>query len=386
MHVVDRLEIAGMEYGVIKVVNALDRARFAPAICCLRAASADARGLLRPDVPVHELHRAPGRNYMLVPRLASLLREESVDVVHSHNWATFLYTALASRLASTPWRIHGEHGRETEAPPRSMRRRIAEKTLARCFHHLTAVSRHIADDLVENWGVSSSRVTYVPNGVDLARFGTLVKDGAVRSELGVPPDAPLLGSIGRFRPVKDYPTLVSAFATVRSRFPSAVLVIVGAAPGSDGARDLERARDESGLPRESLLLLERRHDIPAFLSSLDVYVNSSIYEGMSNTILEAMACRLPVVATAVGGNPDLVEDGVTGWLAPSRDAAALADRIVRLLEDPARARAMGAAGRSRIEERHSYASMIGTYASLYATAGSLRATRAARSPARGADR
>jgi sugar transferase (PEP-CTERM/EpsH1 system associated) len=381
LHVVDRLEIAGMEYGVIKVVNALDRARFAPGICCLRAASPEARALLEPDVRVHELHRSPGRNYRLVPRLASLLRAESVDVVHSHNWATFLYTALSSRLAGTPWRIHGEHGRETEAPPAGLRRRLAERWLAGSFHHMTAVSRHIAEDLVDRWGVSRNRVTYVPNGVDLARFGTEPRRGALRRELGLPEGAAVLGSIGRFRPVKDYSTLVSAFAAVRTQAPGTVLVIVGAAD-AESARGLERLRAELRLPGGSVLLLERRHDIPAFLSELDVYVNSSIYEGMSNTILEAMACRLPVVATSVGGNPDLVEDGVNGWLAPPRDPAALADRILRLLRDPARAAAMGAAGRRRIEERHSYAAMIGTYATLYEAGSALAAERRAAHPVR----
>ena len=364
MHVVDRLEIAGMEYGVIKVVNALDRRRFAPSICCLRAASPQARGLLEPDVRVHELHRSPGRNYRLVPRLASLLRAESVDVVHSHNWATFLYTALASRLAGTPWRIHGEHGRETEAPPRGLRRRLAEQWLARSFHHMTAVSRHIAEDLVHSWGLSPDRVTYVPNGVDLGRFGVGSRGGLLRRELGLAEDALLVGSIGRFRPVKDYPTLVSAFAVVRAEAPNAVLVIVGAAD-AEAARDLERLRAERNLPERSVFLMERRHDIPGFLSELDVYVNSSIYEGMSNTILEAMACRLPVVATSVGGNPDVVKDGVTGWLVPPRDPASLADRILTCLRDPALAASMGAMGRSRIEERHSYDAMIGAYASIY---------------------
>lgn len=370
MHVVDRLEIAGMEYGVIKVVNALDRRRFAPSICCLRAASREARALLERDVAVHELHRTPGRNYRLVPRLASLLRAESVDVVHSHNWATFLYTALASRLAGTPCRIHGEHGRETETPPDGLRRRLAERWLGRSFHHMTAVSRHIADDLAERWGVSPRRITYVPNGVDLGRFGVEPRRGTLRRELGLPDDAVVLGSIGRFRPVKDYPTLVSAFATVRAQEPRTVLVIVGAAD-QEAARGLERLRTELGLPEGTVFPMERRHDIPAFLSELDVYVNASIYEGMSNTILEAMACRLPVVATLVGGNPDLVEDGVSGWLTPPRDPASMADRILRLVRDPARAAEMGAAGRRRIEECHSYATMIGTYASLYeAGAGS----------------
>lgn len=364
MHVVDRLEVAGMEYGVIKVVNALDPARFQSSICCLRSASPSALGLLRPGITVHQLNRRPGRNYALVPKLAGLVQREGVHVVHSHNWATFVYTALAAAITSTPVRIHGEHGRETEQPSESRRRRLAERWLARSFDHVTAVSRHIAEHVVTSWGVQEGRVSYIPNGVDLGRFG-VAPTGDIRREIGIESSTYLIGSIGRYRPVKDYPTLVRAFARVRQQVPDSALALVGADSDAPGARELMRLREELRLPEGSVLLLERRPDVPAFLSALDVYVNSSIYEGMSNTILEAMASRIPVVATSVGGNGDLVEDGVTGWLSPARDPDTLADRIVRLSENPARARAMGEAGRARIETRHGYQAMIGAYADLY---------------------
>lgn len=367
MHVLDRLGLAGTEYGVIKVVNALDPQRFEPSLCCLRVAYPHARALLRPDIAVHELRRQPGRDYLLVLRLARLLRRERVQVVHSHNWSTLFYTAVAAMLAGTPVRIHGEHGREAEQPPGGWRRRAAQRWLGRWFHHLTAVSRDIARDLTANWGINPQRITFVPNGVDLGRFGAADRAAEIRRELGVDASAPLIGSIGGFRPVKDHATLLRAFALVLERHPDARLLLAGSDSEESVAPRLKQQLAEWGIPTHSVLFVGKRQDVPDLLSAMDVYVNSSVYEGMSNTILEAMASRRPVVATAVGGSPDLVVDGVTGWLVPPRDPSALGARVGSLLEDPDGARAMGLQGRARVEERHRYGAMVDAYATLYET-------------------
>lgn len=362
LHVVNVLGLAGLEYGVIKLVNRLDRTRFQPLICSLTGSSDAARRFLAADVPVVELHRRPGLDASVVSRLASLIRRERVDVVHSHNWATLLYTVVASVLARRPVVIHGEHGREASSA--IWKHRVASRQLVRAAAHVTCVSEDLASELARVWGVPLERLSAVANGVEIERFDVAGERAAVRRELGIgEADAVVIG-IGRLMPVKDFPTLLRGVSRVRSGDRSLKLVLVGSDLGTDGAQNIRLLADELGLAN-SLCLLGERRDVPSLLAASDIFVNSSIYEGMSNTILEAMAARRPVIATRVGGTPQIVEDGRTGFLVPPRDPDAIAERLGQLLADPRLRVRLGDAGRERIERRHSMAAMVGGYAEIY---------------------
>lgn len=368
MHVLDTLALAGTEYGVMKTVNMLDPARFAPWICCLGRSIPETRRLIRPDVRVMELNRRDhGIDWRLPWRLASLMRRERIQVIHSHNWSTFAYAVSSARIAGVPVVIHGEHGRDTASDSVSVRRRLLERVLASGTDHFTAVSRSIRDHISRDWGIAEDRVTFIPNGVDLARFGIEYPSAEIRARLGVEEGERLIGSVGEFRPVKDHMNLIRAFARVHRRVPAARLLLVGYDPDGWFARRLREEPLEDRRFLDDVRFLGLRTDIPEIMSLLDVYVNCSLYEGMSNTVLEAMASRKPVVATAVGGTPDIVEEGSTAWLVPPRDPESLADRILRLLENPEEARRMGGRGRERVERFHGYAAMVESNASLYET-------------------
>jgi sugar transferase (PEP-CTERM/EpsH1 system associated) len=361
-HVLDQLALAGMEYGVIKLVNRLDPERVRSSIVCLRHQTEQARALLSEDVPVFEMRKSPGRNWRLIGRLANRFRADRVDVVHSHNWSTLLYSVAAARLAGVRVVVHGEHGKDDTLPDR--RRLLASRFLAGGVARICAVSRDLAEEVVRDWRVPAGRVIQIPNGVDLDAFGDQRGLDAMRTELGLSPDARVVMNTGGFRPIKDHATLLGAFARVSRALPSARLVLVGAGSASDPRAGLDRMAEELGVA-DAVRFAGVRRDVPKLLGIADVYVNSSRFEGMSNTILEAMAARRAVVATAVGGNPELVEEGVTGFLVPAGREEPMAARLAELLQDPSLRERMGAAGRLRIEERHSMSGMVRAYADLY---------------------
>jgi sugar transferase (PEP-CTERM/EpsH1 system associated) len=381
-HVVDVLALAGMEYGVVKLVNRLDPVRFRSMIVCMRHQRDDVKALLSKDVPVFEMRKASGRNWRVIGRLAALFRSERVDVVHSHNWSTFLYAVAAARFAGVPIVIHGEHGKDDTLP--HGRRLLGSRLLANAVDCVCAVSRDLAEEVARDWKVPPNRVRWIPNGVDLDAFGGEDRSPALRGGLGLSADDLVVMNTGGFRAVKDHTTLLRAFAIVRRAEPRARLLLVGqGSPESPrGGLDDEAAALGVG---DAVRFAGVRTDIPDLLRTIDVYVNSSRYEGMSNTLIEAMAAGRPVVATAVGGTPYLLDDGVAGYLVPPADPDAMARRLLDLLRDASLRARMGAAGRARMEAVHSMSAMVGAYAGLYEElAGRLRSRgRRVRPPARG---
>lgn len=372
LHLIHRVAFGGTEYGVLKLVNHLDRARFLPSVAGLEGSRPEALAELKSDVHLYECRRGEGLDFRLPFRLARECRTGKVEIIHSHNWGTYAYAVAAARLARVPVVIHGEHGADSasrEIPPQ---RALLRRLLARGTDHFTVVSAELRDRLVQDWRIPPDRITLIPNGVDLIRIGPRDR-AAMKSRLGFSSTDPLIGTVATFRPVKDVGTLIRAFTKVRETLSRSRLVLAGWDPGE--AFQLELAREPGWEQiRDGVHFLGVRSDISEVLSALDVYVNSSVYEGMSNTILEAMACALPVVATNVGGTPDLVVSGETGWLVPVKDPAILASRILDLLQDSATAREMGERGRRRVEQNHSFAEMIHANERLYESllAGKLR--------------
>ena len=361
MHVVDLLALAGMEYGVIKLVNRLDRKLFRPTICCQQYQVENTVPLVDPDVRIFSLNRPEGRSLKLILKLARLLRREKVDIVHSHNWATLIYTVVAAKLARTPVVIHGEHGFETNHGMVDHAR--FSRWLAMCTTHVTTVSETLCHDLQARWMLPPERISAVPNGVDLDRFGSASNATDLRNELGIGAEDMVVMTIGGLRPVKDHATLIRGFAKANRRLPSSRLVIVGMDWRSLRA-EMESLAAQLGIG-EKVMFTDVRTDIPALLRTCDVYVNTSLFEGLSNTILEAMASGKPVIATDVGGNPELVQDDMTGFLIRAGDDSQLAGRLETILSDKLLRQRMGASGRRVTEERFSVARMVEDYSNMY---------------------
>jgi sugar transferase (PEP-CTERM/EpsH1 system associated) len=292
-------------------------------------------------------------------RMARLFRSLKPDIVHSRNW-TCIDAIVGARLAGVPVVIHGEHGREAADPEgHNPRRRRVRRLLAPLVTEFVTVGRDLWRWLVEEVGVPASKVRTIHNGVDTRRFQP-GDPSAARRALGLPADCPIAGTVGRLDPVKDQAGLIRAFALATRERP-ALLVIAGEGPCR---AELETLTRSLGL-EERVRLLGERDDVPTLLQALDCFVLPSLGEGISNAILEAMAAGLPVIATLVGGNGELVQGGVTGTLVEPRDAEALAGALAAYFRDPDLARAHGAAGRLRAEREFSLERMLLGYGDLY---------------------
>jgi len=234
------------------------------------------------------------------------------------------------------------------------------------------VSQDLGTWLVRDVRIPARKVTTIANGVDLSRFGNIGRMDA-RARLGLPLDRPVVGTVGRLDPVKDQAGLIESFSLLRSGHPDAILIVVG-----EGVcrQALETRVVDLGL-RERVRLMGERRDIPDVLAAMDVFALPSIAEGMSNTMLEAMASGLPVVATRVGGNSELIDNGVTGTLVGPGDRSALAEAIGGYLDDPTRGVLHGKAARQRALSRFDLTRMVQGYTDLYCEVLKRRSRRSA---------
>jgi len=260
-----------------------------------------------------------------------LLRSGTVDVLHSHKFGPNVWATLFARLVPVPVVVAHEHTWSYEGQP--LRRLLDRWIVATGCDAFVAVSEQDRHRMIAIEGVSPGRARYVPNGIPTPAIGA---QPDIRTELAIPPGGPIVGAIGVFRAQKDFVSLVRAFALVRASIPETHLVIVGDGPTRP---EIELVVAELGLDA-SVRLTGLREDAVQLATAFDVATNSSVFEGASLAILEYMALGLPIVATAVGGTPDLLGDEA-GVLVPAGDPAALAEAITALLRDPTRAHALG---------------------------------------------
>lgn len=364
LHVMYRFDTGGLENGVVNLVNHMPADRYRHGIVALTEVTDFRQRLQRDDVSLHALHKPPGQTLWLFPQLYRLFRQLRPTIVHSRNLAA-LEVQLPAWAARVPVRIHGEHGRDVGDLDGSNRAYQRVRRFYRPFvSHYIALSQDLGDYLTGPIGVPAARVSQFVNGVDTDRF----RRAAVEPIPGCPFDPStcwLIGSVGRMQAVKDPLMLVRAFIALLDRAPElraqARLVMIGDGPVRAACQALLQqagVADLAWLPGE-------RSDVPAVMRGLHVFALPSLAEGISNTILEAMASGLPVVATQVGGNAALVTEGTTGLLTPAADPEAMAQSLLQLARQPALADAMGRAGRERVERDFSMRAMVARYQGLY---------------------
>jgi sugar transferase (PEP-CTERM/EpsH1 system associated) len=360
VHVLNSFGLGGLENGVVNVINGTDAHRFDHSVCCIRQSGESARRLKRNDVRIDELNQSAGFTPTLPLRLAGLFRRLKPHVVHTRNWGA-VDGIVGGRLARVPVVVHGEHGRDIGDPDGSNRKRnLLRQGLFLGVDRCVTVSAELKDWLVTTVGVPARKVHTIPNGVDIDRFKP--RGGAAgRRGLGIGEDEIVVGTVGRLDPIKDYPTLLGAFSRLAARHERLRLVMVGDGP----AREALTAQCRELKLEERVSFLGARDDVPELLEAMDLFVLTSLAEGASNTILEAMSTGVPVVATRVGGSPELVADGETGFLVPRRDVAGLTAAMDRYVGNPAMMRRHGEAARERIVSRYSLGGMLSNYESLY---------------------
>jgi glycosyltransferase involved in cell wall biosynthesis len=311
--------------------------------------------------PVWVLGRRPGLDWRCAWRLGSLLRRERVDLIHAHQYTPFFYAALGRLVHHRAPVLFTEHGRHSPDYPRR-KRVLANRVLLERRDRVVGVGEAVRQALIVNEGIPAGRVRVIYNGVDQGPFGARREDrGPIRQEMGVGAEDFVILQVARLDYLKDHATALQALSEVRRRQPHARLVLVGEGPEQDAIRGLVRRLELE----DHVRMLGLRSDVARLLAAADLFLLSSISEGIPLTVIEAMAAGLPVVSTRVGGVPEVVVERQTGFLAPAGDSAALAASVCQLADDPVLRAEMGRRGRCRAETLFSEPIMHTRYDWLY---------------------
>jgi sugar transferase (PEP-CTERM/EpsH1 system associated) len=365
-HIIHRLDIGGLENGLVNIINRMPANRYRHAIICLTTFSDFRLRIERSDVGVFALGKRDGKDPLCYFRLWRLLRRLRPDIVHTRNLPT-LDAILVAVAAGVPNRVHGEHGRDMLELQGSNRKYNFLRRLCRPFvDSYIPLSRDLEFWLQNTIAVPKRKIVQIYNGVDIETFRPARKGRDPLPLAGLNrEDTVVIGTVGRLAPVKDPVTLVRAFLRLLEYIPDAKrrlrLAMVGDGPLRAQIEDLLVTAGAT----DKVWLAGARDDVSALLRGLDIFVLPSLAEGISNTILEAMATGLPVVATRVGGTPDLVIEGVTGTIVPPADVAAMADALKMYIERPDLRHKRGRAGRERVEREFDMAKMVRSYQSVY---------------------
>jgi glycosyltransferase involved in cell wall biosynthesis len=369
------LSSGGVEERIARVMASLDRREFELSWIGFGGIQHRVTDRAGSGVRVEPIARDPSRGIEThrVLEIARVLKRLSPHILHTHNWSTSIYGISAARLAGVPAVIYGEGGRDLPDGP-SPKRRALMRALAPHVDRFTAVCGLLGRELASDWRVPIDRVAVIPSGVDLSRIDSAgLPRAAARKRLGVPEDALVIGSIaGRFRSVKRLSNLVDAAGMIARERSNLHLVLVGDPIGS--GRELMERANRCGLGSR-IHLTGHLEGPSSVLSGLDVSVNCSIFEGTSNAVLESMAARLAVVATRVGGTPELIEDGASGLLVPPEDVSALAGALARACDSAELRDRLGAEARRVVEARHTQLRMVEHHRRLYFETESQRLAR-----------
>jgi glycosyltransferase involved in cell wall biosynthesis len=364
LHIIDSFDQGGSERQALQLVRQLhESGRCRVRLACLQnkgslRGEADRLGL--GEIPEYPLMSFYDRNFVTqLRRLARFLKENEIDVIHTHDFYTNIFGMTAARLAGVPVRIASK--RETEGFRSSLQKRV-ERGAFRLAHRIVANSGAVRRQLIRE-GVPAEKIVKHYNGLDVKRVA--VQSDATRDDILAMlalPERRFVTIVANLQhAVKDHPTFLRAAARVRAVIPAAAFVIAGEGKLMSGLRELTA---QLGLERD-VFFIGRCEKVAELLSISDVCALSSTAEGFSNSILEYMAAARPVVVTDVGGAREAVVERETGYIVPAADDQQMADRMIELLRDPKRARAMGARGRATVAEKFSCERHLANTLNLY---------------------
>ncbi|HAF11099.1 MAG TPA: glycosyl transferase family 1 [Chloroflexi bacterium] len=366
-YLIGTLDIGGAEGQLVQLLKGLDRDRFSATVCCLTSAAGPyADDIRQLGIDVYSIgfqglrifrypHRVAGQLF----RLARLIRRERPDIVHGYLFWAYVLGTFAARAARVP-RVVSSRRSLGNFKAGKLHYLLLERLSNAMTSLVIANSRAVRADAMRQEKLPPRKVIVIYNGVDSSQFRATAP-AALVEDLQLQDAEPVVTVVANFIDYKGHGFFFDAWRRVAATVPSAVAILVGDGP--------ERAKWEGRIMADALgssvRFVGSRRDIPAILALTDIVVHPSLEEGFSNAILEAMAAGRPVVATAVGGNTEAIQDGRTGILVPARDSEALAAAILILAREPGRAREMGSAGRERVARHFSVEQMVRSYESVY---------------------
>lgn len=365
LHVAHSLDIGGTEKVVYDLIRTLNRDVVSSAIACIDHLGHFGAALQHEGYKVFVLGRNPGIDRNLIGRLAQIVREGEFDVIHAQQYTPYFYSLmscfwLTARVRHRPKLVFTEHG-IAHPYKKKLRRLLLNPVLFSFASSINTISRYTKNLLVEYDNYPPHRTAVIPNGVDITRFSQTTDPSSLREAVGLTSTTPVVGVVARLDPVKNHPMLFRAFKTVLHHRPECRLLVIGNGPEEGALKDLA----ESLEIHDRVLFLGARQDIPSLLQIVDVFALPSFSEGMSAALIESMAAGVPIVATDVGGNSEVVEHNVTGYLIPDNDETAMADRLLDLLRNPETRWRMGEAGRRRAAQLFSLQTMVNAYTDIY---------------------
>jgi len=362
LHLIGTTESGGAENVLLTLAASLNKRRYNSLVALLGQGKLHAwlkgNGIAVEVLDFSERYYSHINMPLFISNLCHFIKKRRINLVHSHLFGMNLYGCLATRLSGIPMiaTVHDKYYVLEKG-----RRSFGYKVIGTLCSKLVAVSYDIKDAIQNCTNLKADRIMVIHNGVDLGKYTGYTDIKSKKRELGLPPSVPIVGTVGELSPVKGHKYLLKAAAIVLKGSPHVKFLIVG-----DGhlRKNLESQCKELGI-EQSVILLGFRNDVAELLKIMNIFTLTSISEGLSLAILEAMAAGKPVVATDVGGNSEIIVDDETGFLVPPRNPDAIASKIMLLLENEEIARDMGKRAQKRVEERFSLERMVKTYEELY---------------------
>ena len=359
-HVLLTLTTGGAEMVAARLSRSLrDEYRFL--FVCLDRIGELGEQLRREGFAVHVIDRRPGVDWRSTLRLGRFLRRERVDVIHAHQYGPFFYSVSARLFHRRASLLFTEHGR-FHPDCRSLKRVAYNRLFLERRDKIIGVGESVRQSLINVEGMPAGRVGVIYNGINLDEFAPVAGRNDVRQSLGISDDEFVIIQVARLDPIKDHATALSALDRLRIRHPRVRLLLVGDGPQES---EIRKIIDQRQL-QNHVIQLGLRSDVANLLNAADAGLLTSHSEGIPLSLIEAMAVGMPIVATAVGGVPEIVESDVTGFLTQTGDSQAIAGALSRLCEDPLLCKRMSVLGRRRAESVFSQTRMDEEYRAAYA--------------------
>lgn len=359
MHIMLSLSTGGMEKFVIDLIPRFDTIKVQSTVCCIGEIGDLSDRLREAGIKIHLVNKSLMGQLRFYHELTNIFRRERVDIAHSYS-GVYRDAVIPAMWARVPINIHTDQGKFYPDPD-SRRARFNHWFFSHFRDMVVAVSDELRNYLIDEVKLHPNKVTTIYNAVDVQEHNLAIDVNAKKGTLDISQDEKIIGIIARLVPVKDHQTLFLAFKKIRQVNPKIRLLVVG-----EGPLEQELKNYVSSLSEEkNIIFLGNRTDVKELLHIMDIVCLSSIHEGLSLTLLEAMASARPVIATNVGGNAELVIDGLTGFLVPSQNPDRMAETLAKLLKDEEKRKSMGEMGRRRVEERFNIQGSVKQYEDLY---------------------